>query len=155
MKKIILIIASLISLIQSNISFSQTAYSLSGTFGCLSNPNFSGFVNRLSKGSGSSNGANTLLLITFTSGSPNVTLSGDSNNINNFEQIKATNTAQSIINATHFYYTPNTPVANMLTDTSSTPAFSSYFVLVNAGKTLLGIDAPTVDRNNNMVCQAI
>jgi hypothetical protein len=157
MKKIILIIAGLVSLIQPNISFSQTTYLVNGTFGCLSSPNFSGFVNRVTKGSGSSNGANTLLLITFTSGSPNVTMSGVNNNINNFEQINATNTAQFTNNATHFYYTPNTPVANMylLTDTSSTPPFSTYFILVNSGKTLLSIDAPTVDKNNNMVCQAM
>jgi len=156
-KKFKLIFAYLVLILSGKATFSQTTYSLSGTFGCLSSPNFSGFVNRITKGSGSSSGANTLLLITFTAGSPNVSMSGISNNISNFEQTIATNTTQSVINVTHFYFIPNSPVANMFTlqDTSSTPPFSSYFILVNSGKTMLGLDAPTLDRNSNMVCQAL
>lgn len=54
-------------------------------------------------------------------------------------------------------YISNSPVQNMYTfqDTSSTPAYTSYFIFVNSGKTMLGLDAPTVDKNNNLICQAL
>jgi len=157
MKILISFFVSFVSLFQVQASFAQSSYTLSGTYGCLLSPNFSGFVNRVTNGSGSSSSGNSLLLITFTSGSPIVSISGVTNDISNFEKTNATNTANIIQNATHFNYIPNSPVQNMYTfqDTSSTPAYTSYFIFVNSGKTMLGLDAPTVDKNNNLICQAL
>ena len=52
---------------------------------------------------------------------------------------------------------PNNPVENMymVEDTDKSPPFISYFIMVNSGKTLISIDAPAVDKNNNMICQAL
>jgi hypothetical protein len=138
-------------------SFASDGYTLSGTFGCVLSPNFSGFINRVTSGNGSSREANGLFLIKFTAGSSTVSLSGVSNNINNFEQKDAIVKTTIATNITHFNYTPNNPVENMymLQDTSSSPPFVSYFILVNSGKTFIGIDAPTVDKNSNMICQAL
>lgn len=138
-------------------SFAAGSYTLSGTFGCVLSPNFSGFINRVTSGNGSSREANGLFLIKFTAGSSIVSLSGVSNNINNFEQKDAIVKTTIATNITHFNYTPNNPVENMymLQDTSSSPPFVSYFILVNSGKTFIGIDAPTVDKNSNMICQAL
>lgn len=137
--------------------FAAGSYTLNGTFGCVSSPNFSGFVNRVTIGNGSSHEGNVLLLMKFTAGASTVSFSGVSNSINNFEQTNASVKTTTFSNLTHFNYTPNSPVENMymLEDTSTTPPFKSYFILVNSGKTLIGIDAPTVDKNSNMVCQAL
>lgn len=138
-------------------SFAAGSYTLNGTFGCVSSPNFSGFVNRVTNGTGSSREANTLLLVKFTSGSPIVSFSGVSNNIINFEKNDAQIKTNTFSNVNHFNYTPNSPIDNMymLQDTSSSPPFVSYFILVNSGKTFIGIDAPTVDKNSNIICQAM
>lgn len=139
------------------LSFAAGNYNLNGTFGCVSNPNFSGFMNRITNGNGSSSAGNSLLLIKFSSGSGVVNMSGVSNNINNFEQKNSNTTTTIVSNITHFNYTPNSPVENMymLQDTSTSPAFISYFILVNSGRTLIGIDAPTSDKNSNMICQLL
>lgn len=138
-------------------TFAAGSYTLNGTFGCVSSPNFSGFVNRVTNGTGSSKEGNVLFLMKFTTGSSTVSFSGVSNTINNFEQSNASIKTNTFSNLAHFNYTPNNPVDNMymLQDTSTTPPFISYFILVNSGKTLIGIDAPTVDKNNNVVCQAL
>jgi hypothetical protein len=138
-------------------SFAAGSYTLSGTFGCVLSPNFSGFMNRVTSGNGSSREANGLFLIKFTAGSSTVSLSGVSNNINNFEQKDATVKTSIASNLSHFNYTPNNPVDNMymMQDTSSSPPFVSYFIMVNSGKTIISIDAPTVDKNSNMICQAL
>lgn len=138
-------------------SFAAGNYTLNGTFGCVLSPNFSGFINRVTSGNGSSREANGLFLVKFTAGSSTVSLSGVSNNINNFEQKDATVKTSIASNLSHFNYTPNNPVDNMymLQDTSSSPPFVSYFIMVNSGKTIISIDAPTVDKNSNMICQAL
>ena len=138
-------------------AFAAGSYTLNGTFGCVLSPNFSGFVNRATNGTGTSLEANGLFLIKFTAGSSTVSFSGVSNKINNFEQKDASVKTTTVSNATHFNYTPNNPVENMYVfqDTSTSPPFVSYFILVNSGKTIIGIDAPTVDKNSNMVCQAL
>lgn len=137
--------------------FAAGSYTLNGTFGCVASPNFSGFNNRLTNGSGSSSAGNFLFFAKFTTGSSVVSMSGVSNNINNYEQRNSSNSTTVVSNINHFNYTPNNPIENMylLEDTSTTPPFKSYFILVNSGKTLMGIDAPTVDKNSNMVCQAL
>lgn len=147
----------LLSFLSTVNSFAASNHTLNGTFGCVFSPNFSGFVNRVTSGSGSSLEANGLFLIKFTAGSSALSLSGVSNNINNFEQKDASVKTTIASNITHFNYTPNSPVENMymLQDTSSSPPFVSYFIMVNSGKTIIGIDAPTVDKNSNMICQAL
>ena len=84
-------------------------------------------------------------------------ISGVSNYINNFEKSNAGVTSITYSNVTHFNYTPNNPVENMymVEDTDKSPPFISYFIMVNSGKTLISIDAPTVDKNSNMICQAL
>jgi hypothetical protein len=138
-------------------SFAAGSYTLNGTFGCVSSPNFSGFVNRVTNGTGSSREANTLLLIKFTPGSPIISISGVSNNINNFEKNDAQIKTNIFSNVNHVNYSPNSPVENMymFQDTSTSPPFISYFILVNSGKTIIGIDAPTMDKNSNIICQAL
>jgi hypothetical protein len=138
-------------------SFASSNHTLNGTFGCVLSPNFSGFINRVTSGNGSSREANGLFLIKFITGSSTVSFSGVSNTINNFEQKDATVKTYIASNLTHFNYTPNNPVDNMYMwqDTSSSPPFVSYFIMVNSGKTLIGIDAPTVDKNSNIICQAL
>lgn len=86
-----------------------------------------------------------------------MSISGVSNYINNFEQNNAGVKPISYSNLTHFKYTPNNPVENMymVEDTDKSPPFISYFIMVNSGKTLISIDAPTVDKNSNMICQAL
>lgn len=155
-KKKSLILASIYTLWSIN-SFAAGAFTLNGTYGCISSPNFSGFSNRVASGNGSSSDANGLLLIKFTTGSSTISMSGVSNNINNFEQKNATVKTSIVSNLTHFNYTPNNPVDNMylIQDTSSSPPFISYFIMVNSGKTLIIIDAPTADKNSNTICQAL
>jgi len=138
-------------------SFALGSYTLNGTFGCVANPIFAGFVNRVTNGSGSNPDGNGLFLIKFTAGSSMVSMSGVSNTINNFEKNNASVKSNIFSNLTHFNYTPNSPFENMylMQDTSSSPPFVSYFIMVNSGKTLIGIDAPTVDKNSNIVCQAL
>lgn len=138
-------------------SFAAGIYTLNGTFGCVSSPNFSGFINRVTNGAGSSNEGNGLFLVKFTSGSPTVSFSGISNTISNFEQSNVAVKTNIFSNVNHFKYTPNSPIENMfmIEDTSTSPPFITYFIMVNSGKTFMGIDAPTVDKNSNIVCQAL
>lgn len=138
-------------------SFAAGSFTLSGTYGCVSSPNFSGFINRLTNGTGSSNEGNSLILVKFTQGSSAVSFSGVSNTINNFEKSNASVKTNTFSNLTHFNYTPNNPVENMymFQDTSYSPPFTTYFIMVNSGKTLIGIDAPTADKNSNIICQAL
>jgi hypothetical protein len=153
MKKTQIIILFLLSVN----SFAAGSYTLSGTFGCLASPNFSGFINRVTNGTGSSNDGNGLFLFKFTSGSPTVSLSGVSNTINNFEKSNASVKTNIFSNLTHFNYTPNSPFENMYTlqDTSTSPPSVSYFVFVNSGKTMMSIDSSNPDRNSNTICQAL
>ena len=138
-------------------TFAAGSYTLNGTYGCVSSPNFSGFVNRVTNGTGSSKEGNALLILKFNTGSSTVSFSGVSNTINDFEKNTANVKTSTFSNVTHFTYTPNSPIENMymLQDTSTNPPFISYFILVNSGKTLIGIDAPTVDKNSNFICQAL
>lgn len=147
----------LISFLFCTNSFAAGAYTLNGSFGCVSSPNFSGFVNRVTNGTGSSKEGNVLVLIKFNTGSSTVNFSGVSNTINDFEKSNASVKTTIFSNVSHFTYTPNNPIDNMymLQDNSTNPPFISYFILVNSGKTLIGIDAPTVDKNSNIVCQAL
>jgi hypothetical protein len=153
MKKVSILILFLLSVN----SFAAGSYTLSGTYGCVSSPNFSGFINRVTNGTGSSNEGNSLILVKFTQGSSTVSFSGVSNTINNFEKSNASVKTNTFSNLTHFNYTPNHPVENMymFQDTSYSPPFTSYFIMVNSGKTLIGIDAPTADKNSNIICQAL
>jgi len=150
MKKTQIIILFLLSVN----SFAASNHTLNGTFGCVLSPNFSGFVNSVSAGSGSSTEGNGLFLIKFTAVSSTVSFSGVSNKINNFEKSNASVKTNIFSNLTHFNYTPNSPVENMymMQDTRTSPPFPSYFIMVNSGKTLIGIEAPTVDRNSSMIC---
>lgn len=125
--------------------------SLSGTYGCLQNKNFGGFV---SAKTGGTQSINNILLITFTSGSNTVSIKGVSNQVTNFERANpGTVTTLFDTPATATYSA--TTITNLfkVTDPTDPVNGDSYIAVVNSGNTLLFMGAPTTTSTDNAICQ--
>jgi len=125
--------------------------SLSGTYGCLQNKNFGGFV---SAKTGGTQSINNILLITFTSGSNTVSIKGVANQVTNFERANPGT-------VTTFFDTPGTAtytattITNLfkVTDPTDPVNGDSYIAVVNSGNTLLFMGTPTTTSTDNAICQ--
>ena len=125
--------------------------SLSGTYGCLQNKNFGGFV---SAKTGGTQSINNILLITFTSGSNTVSIKGVANQVTNFERANPGT-------VTTFFDTPGTAtytattITNLfkVTDPTDPVNGDSYMAVVNSGNTLLFMGTPTTTSTDNAICQ--
>jgi hypothetical protein len=125
--------------------------SLSGTYGCLQNKNFGGFV---SAKTGGTQTINNILLITFTSGSNTVSIKGVANQVTNFERANPGT-------VTTFFDTPGTAtytattITNLfkVTDPTDPVNGDSYIAVVNSGNTLLFMGTPTTTSTDNAICQ--
>jgi len=125
--------------------------SLSGTYGCLQNKNFGGFV---SAKTGGTQSINNILLITFTSGSNTVSIKGVANQVTNFERTNpGTVTTLFDTPATATYSA--TTITNLfkVTDPTDPVNGDSYIAVVNSGNTLLFMGAPTTTSTDNAICQ--
>ena len=125
--------------------------SLSGTYGCLQNKNFGGFV---SAKTGGTQSINNILLITFTSGSNTVSIKGVANQVTNFERANpGTVTTLFDTPATATYSA--TTITNLfkVTDPTDPVNGDSYIAVVNSGNTLLFMGAPTTTSTDNAICQ--
>ena len=130
---------------------------LSGTYGCLYNANFSGFVARAKIDLTTLNLVNSLFTMTFTPGSTTVAYRGITNSVNYlFESNYARNHPDTSYSGTATY-TANNPATNFfkITDTSTGVPLDSYFLVVNSGNTIMFLDALTGSRNASGVCQLL
>ena len=125
--------------------------SLSGTYGCLQNKNFGGFV---SAKTGGTQAINNILLITFTSGSNTFSIKGVANQVTNFERANpATVTTLFDTPATATYSATTIPNLFKVTDPTDPVNGDSYIAVVNSGNTLLFMGAPTTTSTDNAICQ--
>jgi hypothetical protein len=128
-----------------------------GTFTCLINANYSGYV---AKATSTSNQAvNALMVINFSSATPNTgTLVGIVvNNVRDFEKATAaTSTATSTESPVKFTLTQVTPAQNVFRMVSDTPGDVPYYIAVtNGGNSLFIMSAPPSDKTHNGACQKV
>jgi hypothetical protein len=146
-----LAVASLFFIFSSKEVRAVSTTSLSGTYGCLQNKNFGGFV---SAKTGGTQSINNILLITFTSGSNTVSIKGVANQVTNFERANpGTVTTLFDTPATATYSA--TTITNLfkVTDPTDPVNGDSYIAVVNSGNTLLFMGAPTTTSTDNAICQ--
>ena len=125
--------------------------SLSGTYGCLQNKNFGGFV---SAKTGGTQSINNILLITFTSGSNTVSIKGVANQVTNFE-VANPGTVTTLFDTPATATYSATTITNLfkVTDPTDPVNGDSYIAVVNSGNTLLFMGTPTTTSTDNAICQ--
>ena len=125
--------------------------SLSGTYGCLKNKNFGGFV---SAKTGGTQSINNILLITFTSGSNTVSIKGVANQVTNFE-VANPGTVTTLFDTPATATYSATTITNLfkVTDPTDPVNGDSYIAVVNSGNTLLFMGTPTTTSTDNAICQ--
>jgi hypothetical protein len=130
----------------------------SGTFSCLINANYSGYVTRHSTGS-DAQAVNALLVFTFGSTTPNTgtLVASVINNVSNFERPNPTTaTSTSLPYPVAFTLTQVTAAQNVYRLVSDTPGDVPYYIaVVNSGNSLLFMSAPSDDKVHNGACQKV
>ena len=140
----------------------SSSNSPSGTFTCLINANYSGYVAKAKaeaiSDSTSAEAINALLVINFTSPTQG-TLSGVViNNVRNFENSStvSTSTITTTDSPVSFTLTQVTPAQNVYRMVSNTPGDVPYFIaLANNGNSLFIMSAPSNDKTHNGACQKV
>ena len=128
----------------------------SGTFTCLINANYSGYIAR-TKLTTDPQSVNALLVINFNG------LTGGSltglviNNVNDFETPTATTTTStSTPSPVNFTITQVTPATNVYRMVSDTPGDVPYYIaLANSGNSMFIMSAPSDDKTHNGACQKV
>jgi hypothetical protein len=126
-----------------------------GTFTCLINANYSGYLNKTSN-SNDPQSVNALLVFNFTSSSASLT-AVVVNEVNDFEGPSPTTvTNTSLPNPIPFSLTPLAGTSNILKLQSNTPGDVPYYIaVVNSGNSLLFMSAPSNDKVHNGACQKV
>ena len=128
----------------------------SGTFTCLINANYSGYIAR-TKLTTDPQSVNALLVINFN-GSTGGSLTGlVINNVNDFETPTATTTTStSTPSPVNFTITQVTPATNVYRMVSDTPGDVPYYIaLANSGNSMFIMSAPSDDKTHNGACQKV
>lgn len=129
-----------------------------GTFACLINANYSGYVNKTSKIS-ESQSVNALLVFNFSSTTPNTgtLVATVTNNVNNFEKANPTTvTSTSLPYPVNFTLTQITAAQNVFKLVSDTSGDVPYYIaVVNGGNSLLFMSGPSDDKVHNGACQKV
>jgi hypothetical protein len=150
----VMLIASIFLFFNTREVRAVSSNSLSGTFGCLQNKNFGGFVKAKTGGSQS---INNILMLTFTEGSNVVAVRGVENKVLDFEGVNP-RTVTAIFDEAGFSVNYSaTKISNLykLSDGTDSENGNSYFAVANSGNTLLMMGAPTTTSTDNAVCQKI
>ena len=140
-------------LFNTNNSKAQTTTTLDGTFGCVDNANFGGFV---TEGNGHTRYANSLTRVVIDSATQTGTASGINNAVSHFETAQVVNVTQT--GSGTFTYANDTPISGFYQFTLSFGGQTStlYGILVNSGKTLLTVSSyPYVRPFQTGVCQKV
>ena len=127
-----------------------------GTFTCLINANYSGYIAR-TKLTTDPQSVNALLVINFN-GSTGGSLTGlVINNVNDFETPTATTTTStSTPSPVNFTITQVTPASNVYRMVSDTPGDVPYYIaLANSGNSMFIMSAPSDDKTHNGACQKV
>lgn len=138
---------------------SQAASSApSGTFACLINANYSGYVNKSSKLS-EAQSINALLVFNFSSTAPNTgtLIASVINNVSNFERANPTTaTTTALPYPVNFTLTQITSAQNVFKLVSDTSGDVPYYIaVVNGGNSLLFMSGPSDDKVHNGTCQKV
>lgn len=140
-----------------NVSAQSSSSAPSGTFTCLINANYSGYLTKAANTS--EQAVNALLVINFSTATPNTgTLVGlVVNNVNNFESTSAnTQTATSTTQPVNFTLTQVTPATNVYRMVSDTPGDNPYYIaMVNNGNSMFIMASPSNDKTHNGACQKV
>jgi len=130
----------------------------SGTFTCLINANYSGYISKTTS-STDSQSVNALLVFNFSSTVPNTgsLVASVINNVSNFERASpTTSTSTSLPNPVAFTLTQTTAAQNVYKLVSNTPGDVPYYIaVVNSGNSLLFMSAPSSDKVHNGACQKV
>ena len=139
------------------VSAQSSSATPSGTFTCLINANYSGYVAKTRNTSDQA--VNALLVINFSSTTPNTgTLVGlVVNNVNNFESATVnTQTVTSTPAPVTFTLTQVTPATNIYKMVSATPGDNPYYLaMVNNGSSMFIMASPSNDKTHNGACQKV
>ncbi len=129
-----------------------------GTFTCLINANYSGYVNKTSKTS-EAQSVNALLVFNFSSSTPNTgtLVASVTNNVSNFERANPTTvTSTSLPYPVTFTLTQITPAQNVFKLVSDTSGDVPYYIaVVNGGNSLLFMSGPSDDKVHNGASQKV
>ena len=129
----------------------------SGTFTCLINANYSGYIN--AKTNANQQAVNALLVFNFSSTTPNTgtLVASVINNVNDFEGSNPiTSTSTSLPNPVAFTLTQITAAQNIYKLVSDTDGDVPYYIaLVNGGNSLFFMSAPSDDKVHNGACQKV
>ena len=129
-----------------------------GTFACLINANYSGYINKTTSSS-DAQAVNALLVFNFSSTVPNTgtLVASVINNVSNFERSSPTTaTSTSLPYPVAFALTQITAAQNvykLISDTSGDVPY--YIAVVNGGNSLLFMSAPSNDKVHNGACQKV
>ena len=140
-------------LFNTNNSKAQSTTTLDGTWGCVDNANFGGFV---TEGNGHTRYTNSLTRVVIDSTTQSGTATGISNAVSHFETSLVANITQTF--AGTFTYATETPISGFYQFTLSVGGQTStlYGILVNSGKTLLTVSSyPYVRPFQTGVCQKV
>jgi hypothetical protein len=129
-----------------------------GTFTCLINANYSGYINKTSKTS-EAQSVNALLVFNFSSSTPNTgtLVASVTNNVSNFERANPiTVTSTSLPYPVNFTLTQITAAQNVFKLVSDTSGDVPYYIaVVNGGNSLLFMSGPSDDKVHNGACQKV
>lgn len=129
-----------------------------GTFACLINANYSGYINKTSNSS-DAQAVNALLVFTFSSTVPNTgnLVASVINNVSDFERASPTTaTSTSLPYPVAFTLTQITAAQNVYKLVSNTSGDVPYYIaVVNSGNSLLFMSAPSNDKVHNGACQKV
>ena len=136
----------------------SSATAPTGTFSCLINANYSGYVTKFSTNS-DPQAVNALLVFNFSSTTPNTgtLIASVINNVSNFERPNPTTaTSTSLPYPVAFTLTQVTAAQNVYRLVSDTPGDVPYYIaVVNDGKSLLFMSAPSDNKVHNGACQKV
>lgn len=137
----------------------QSSYSApTGTFTCLINANYSGYINKTTRSS-EPQAVNALLVFSFSSTVPNTgsLVASVINNVVDFERANpTTSTSTSLPYPVAFKLTQITAAKNVYKLVSDTSGDVPYYIgVVNNGNTLLFMSAPSDDKVHNGACQKV
>ena len=129
-----------------------------GTFACLINANYSGYINKTSK-SADAQSVNALLVFTFSSTVPNTgsLVASIINNVSGFEGASPTTaTSTSLPYPVAFTLTQITNAQNVYKLVSDTNGDVPYYIaVVNGGNSFLFMSGPSKDKVHNGACQKV
>ncbi len=152
-------ITTLIISLAFSLTPAQAASTLLGTYACMLNKNYGGFVHQIT--SNGANIVNQLFILTFDQ-SGKVYGTGYFNKVSNFESSNnnTVNTSSSMAltlsNTTlAFSQDPSSPYLYKVTDSSDQANGTYYVAVVNEGNTLFMAAAPTTTANSTGICQKV